>query len=100
MFFKLNSSDVIHHVSTAFLSTPLIILYHRYHSAVMAIWFMSGFPGMIDYFLLWLVKMGYLKSITEKNLCCYFCLYKICWLCCMFYFTIRCFKYLYTIIIY
>jgi len=68
MFFKLYSSDIIHHVSTVFLSTPLIILYHRYHSAVMAIWFMSGFPGMIDYFLLWLVKMGYLNSITEKKI--------------------------------
>lgn len=68
MFFKLYSSDIIHHVSTAFLSTPLIILYHRYHSAVMAIWFMSGFPGMIDYFLLWLVKMGYLNYITEKKI--------------------------------
>ena len=68
MFFKLNYTDIIHHISTALLSTPLIIFYHRYHTAVVAIFFMSGLPGMIDYFLLWLVKMGYLNSIVEKKI--------------------------------
>jgi len=68
IFFKLTKKDIIHHVSTCLLSTPLIIYYHRNPTAVMAVWFISGFPGCIDYFLLWLVKMGYIKSEIEKKI--------------------------------
>ena len=68
LYFKLTKTDIIHHVSTAFLSTPLIITYHRYPTAIVGVWFMSGLPGAIDYFLLWLVKMGYFDSMLEKKI--------------------------------
>jgi hypothetical protein len=68
LYFNLTKTDIIHHVSTAFLSTPLIITYHRYPTAIVGVWFMSGLPGAIDYFLLWLVKMGYFDSMLEKKI--------------------------------
>lgn len=65
--FKLTQIDWIHHCATAIVSTPVLLACSRTPSAVMALWFMSGFPGGIDYFLLWLVKMGYLDSKVEKK---------------------------------
>lgn len=65
--FKLTAIDWLHHTLTALISTPIMLLYCQYSSAVMALWFMSGFPGAIDYFLLWLVKMGYLAADIEKK---------------------------------
>lgn len=66
--FKLTPIDWLHHTMTALISTPIMLLFCTQSSAVMALWFMSGFPGAIDYFLLWLVKMGYISSELEKKI--------------------------------
>ncbi|HIB76043.1 MAG TPA: hypothetical protein EYO58_00200 [Flavobacteriales bacterium] len=65
-FFKyLTYNEWFHHCLMIGVSGALSILYPS-KIIVMGIWFMSGFPGMIDYFLLWMVKMGWMESITEK----------------------------------
>jgi hypothetical protein len=33
---------------------------------IMGLWFLSGFPGLLDYSILCCVKMGFIKSITQK----------------------------------
>ena len=66
--FKLNKLDWIHHISMALVSAPIILLYNRKCPAVVGIWFTSGLPGAIDYFILWLVKMGYCCNELEKLL--------------------------------
>ena len=68
LFFDLTNTDIIHHLLTAFLSTPLVITYHRYSTAVVGAWFLTGLPGFIDYFLLWLVKMNVINPIIEKRI--------------------------------
>ena len=60
--------DWIHHISMALISAPLILLYNRTCSSVVGLWFTSGLPGVIDYFLLWLVKMGLCKKEFEREL--------------------------------
>ena len=65
-FFKLTLIDWLHHISMIIISAPIVLTFTRTSAASMAIWFLSGFPGMIDYFLLWLVKMNWLRSSIEK----------------------------------
>jgi hypothetical protein len=65
--FKLTPTDWLHHIMTAVISGPIMLLYSTTSSAVFALWFMSGFPGAIDYLLLWLVKMGYVSPEIEKK---------------------------------
>lgn len=68
MFYnKLTWVDWIHHTTSAIISTPILLAYNMTSLAVTALWFMSGLPGAIDYFLLWLVKMNYLNSYVEKK---------------------------------
>ena len=66
--FKLNKMDWLHHISMAIISGPIILLYNKTCSSVIGLWFTSGFPGAIDYFVLWLVKMGLCTSYFEKKL--------------------------------
>lgn len=61
----LTYNDYIHHGFMLGISGPLSLLYPN-RLVVMGLWFMSGLPGMIDYFLLWCVKMKWLDTITEK----------------------------------
>ena len=64
--FKLNKMDWIHHIMTAILTGPIILLTNPTCSSAVGLWFTSGLPGAIDYFLLWLVKMGYCNKNIEK----------------------------------
>jgi hypothetical protein len=66
--FSLTQLDWLHHISSVIISSPVLLLCSRNPNAVMALWFMSGFPGCIDYLLLWMVKMGYISSYIEKNI--------------------------------
>lgn len=66
--FRLTPSDVIHHTSTALISTPIIVNGIASAECVGGLWFLSGFPGMLDYAALWAVKMGWVESKTEKRL--------------------------------
>lgn len=66
--FRLNSLDWLHHISMAIISSPIILLYNNTCTSNVGLWFTSGFPGAIDYFVLWLVKMGYCHKEFEKKL--------------------------------
>ena len=64
--FKLNKMDWMHHIMTAILTGPVILITNTTCVSAVGLWFTSGLPGAIDYFLLWLVKMGYCSKNVEK----------------------------------
>jgi hypothetical protein len=64
--FKLTKTDWIHHIVTAIITGPIILLTNTTCVSAIGLWFASGLPGAIDYFLLWLVKMGYCNKKLEK----------------------------------
>ena len=65
-FFKLNKMDWLHHITSAIITTPVILYTNTTCLSAVGLWFMSGLPGVIDYLLLWLVKMGYCQKKIEK----------------------------------
>lgn len=64
-FNNLNHHDWTHHILMVGVTGPIAIYFPTKQTAC-GLWFMSGFPGMIDYFLLWLVKMQILDKSIEK----------------------------------
>lgn len=66
--FNLNKMDWLHHILMALISIPITLLYNTKCTSVVGIWFTSGLPGAIDYFVLWLVKMKYCSVKFEKTL--------------------------------
>jgi hypothetical protein len=62
---NLSKDEWIHHGIMIGLSAPLS-LYYPTRASIVALWFLTGCPGMMDYFLLWGVKMGWVKRDTEK----------------------------------
>ena len=64
--FQLNKMDWIHHIMTAIITGPIILFTNPTCVSAVGLWFTSGLPGAIDYFLLWLVKMGYCDKKVEK----------------------------------
>ena len=64
---ELTLDDKIHHASTALLTTPIIVYYLPIKLTTAALFFLSGLPGMIDYFTLWCVKMGWVASQRQKK---------------------------------
>ena len=45
----------------------MILLYNTTCPSVVGLWFTSGFPWAVDYFVLWLVKMGFCQKEFEKK---------------------------------
>lgn len=64
-FNNLNHHDWTHHILMVGVTGP-IALYFPTKQTACGLWFMSGFPGMIDYFLLWLGKMKIIDKSIEK----------------------------------
>ena len=65
-YFKhMKKPDWIHHLVMFGLCGPLGYISNRKLASVAA-WFMTGYPGMIDYFLLWLVKLKKINPRFEK----------------------------------
>ena len=64
--FQLNKMDWLHHIMTAVITGPVVLLTNTTCVSAVGLWFVSGLPGAIDYFLLWLVKMGYCNKKIEK----------------------------------
>ena len=63
---KMTDKDWTHHLSLCSINIPLLYIYNRkLHAA--GTFFLTGFPGMIDYFLLWCVQMGFLDPMIEKK---------------------------------
>ena len=64
-FNKLNHHDWTHHIIMVGITGPLAIYFPTKQTSC-ALWFMCGFPGMLDYGLLWLVKMNFINKKIEK----------------------------------
>ena len=62
---KLSRDEWIHHGVMVGISAPLTF-YHPTRASIVALCFLTGYPGMIDYFLLWGVKMGWLARDRER----------------------------------
>lgn len=61
----LTTEEWFHHGVMLGIAAPLC-LYCPTRASTVALGFLSGYPGMIDYSLLWCVKMGWLSRRTEK----------------------------------
>ena len=66
LFFKLRSTDWVHHVGSCFVCIPMSLNYPKKGMAFYC-FFCSGFPGAIDYTLLALYKNNYCPKIVEKK---------------------------------
>jgi hypothetical protein len=64
--FKLNRADIFHHVVMFVFAVPYTLIYQPYLMSNLPILTINGIPGAIDYFLLYLVKIGKIKSDLEK----------------------------------
>lgn len=62
----LTDSDILHHGVMCGISGPLALM-HTSRLTGAGLWFLTGLPGAIDYTLLWLVKMGALDKMREKE---------------------------------
>ena len=67
IFFNLTRDDYIHHISMVAICGTLCYLIKSIISSL-ALFFLSGLPGAIDYFLLFLVKINKMSAITEKKI--------------------------------
>tara|TARA_B110000858_G_C17634862_1_gene395275 strand:+ start:62 stop:793 length:732 start_codon:yes stop_codon:yes gene_type:complete len=65
--FRLNITDWIHHISTAVITAPIILLTNTTCLSVVGLYFTCGLPGLVDYMLLWFVKMGWCDKLIEKR---------------------------------
>lgn len=64
---KFNLDDWLHHI----LMGAALVVAHQFNSGRLinySLFFTTGLPGMIDYFLLFLVKNNKLESIVEKRI--------------------------------
>jgi hypothetical protein len=74
-FTKLTKEDIFHHVVFAGSFGSASLLYYWGPIVNMFLFFVCGFPGMIDYILLSLVKLNYIDKLTEKHLVTYIYMY-------------------------
>lgn len=64
---KLRIDDIVHHVCFAFLLGILALSMKWGYVQNFIIFFLTGLPGCIDYFLLGLVKLDLINKLTEKK---------------------------------
>jgi len=70
----LREDEWFHHLLMfSFNGTSVYVICNKAQSA--SAFFLSGLPGMIDYFLLWCVKMKFLEKIIEKKIYLYLTTY-------------------------
>lgn len=67
LFFKLNTNDKLHHFLMVAISGN-IELYQKSIICPAVLFFLSGLPGFIDYFLLFLVKLKKISKNKEKSI--------------------------------
>ena len=69
VFFKLSFIDWLHHILMIGIVVPIGIINYNTGSIInYCCFFLSGFPGAIDYYMLFLVKKNVLSKITEKKI--------------------------------
>tara|TARA_B110000858_G_C17788427_1_gene468455 strand:- start:1615 stop:2322 length:708 start_codon:yes stop_codon:yes gene_type:complete len=74
IFFKLKFDDYLHH----FLMVVLCGTFSIYMKSIissLALFFLCGLPGFLDYVLLFLVKLNLVNKLTEKYIYLYISLY-------------------------
>ncbi len=64
---KLTYNDYLHHGTMCFIALPIGIYINSGSMLDFSLFFMSGLPGMIDYFLLFLVRNNWMDRMTEKK---------------------------------
>lgn len=57
---KLSRDEWIHHGVMVGVATPLTLCFPT-KTSIVALCFLTGYPGMIDYFFLWCVKMSWMS---------------------------------------
>ena len=67
LFFRLTTDDIQHHFLMIFVAGP-IEYYNKSIICSATLFFLSGLPGAIDYFLLYLVKINKLSKLKEKEI--------------------------------
>ena len=74
LFFKLSNDDILHHFTMVLIAGSLE--YSQKNIICPAVlFFLSGFPGAIDYFCLYLVKINLLNKDKEKKIYLYITTY-------------------------
>ena len=66
LFFPLTNIDLIHHISSVFLSIPINLIYNV-KTLHMFYFFLTGLPGGLDYLFLTLYKNNQIHYLTQKN---------------------------------
>jgi hypothetical protein len=66
--FSMDRLDWLHHGLVVFIMLPWTCYFQPYLGSNMAVWGLTGWPAGLDYVLLTLVKLGYVRSLTEKRL--------------------------------
>lgn len=67
-FRKLRIDDIVHHILFAFGLGFICLIYRFGYVQNFVIFFLTGLPGCIDYFLLTLVKLNLINKIVEKKI--------------------------------
>jgi len=71
---KLKSDEWFHHLIMLSFN-GISVYYFRNKAQAASAFFLSGLPGLIDYFMLWCVKMKFIPSILEKKVYLYLTTY-------------------------
>ena len=66
-FKKLRSDDWLHHVLMCCIALPVSFICNYGPILSHCLFFLTGLPGCIDYFLLFLNRNNYINKITEKK---------------------------------
>ena len=66
-FKKLRKDDIIHHLVMVGIALPLTSYLSNYNIIGHGFFFVTGLPGGIDYFLLFLVRNEYIDRMVEKD---------------------------------
>lgn len=67
-FKKLRFDDWLHHILSVGIALPLTLFSAAGSLLGHSLFYLTGLPGCIDYFLLFLNRNGYIQKITEKRI--------------------------------
>jgi hypothetical protein len=77
-FNKLRFDDWLHHILMCGVALPCALMSNSGSLLGHSLFFLTGLPGGIDYFLMFLNRNNYIKRITEKKINCYLNLWIRC----------------------
>jgi len=65
---KLRLDDWLHHILMIFVALPIATYFGSVRLLGHSLFYTTGLPGMIDYFILFLVKNNYVNRLTQKRI--------------------------------